>query len=645
MARAILAKPPAARASCALSGTPLPYESIDTPRFLPPLAPMGMPTQRVNASAQAPRGVAPRFIALRRVALLAATLVLTAAAWFAPYELFAGDGLTLLEIAGLVLFGPLFVGIACWFCSALAGFVLMATRRHEFLRLEHITPPARMPRTALLATIRNEDVAAVYARLRAMDAALARKGMSRAFDFFVLSDTNSDLLAHQETEHAAHAAAHNAGSAFYYRRRLDNAGRKAGNIADWVRRFGGGYDYMVVLDADSLMSAELLVGLAGAMEQRPDLGVLQTTPMGVGGETLFARNLQFGIRLYGRVATAGIAWWTGDESLYWGHNAIVRVEAFADAAALPRLPGAAPFGGEILSHDVVEGWFMRRAGWGVAMAPMLEGSFEECPPTLRDEAVRDRRWCQGNLQHLALMRARGLHWLARVQMLMAAMVYAAGPLWLAFIAAGVALRVQQGMPKPGEPWFGGSAAQILELHWSIVLTVVMLFGPKLMGAALILMDPKERRAFGGTASIFAGLAAEFVMSAVLAPMRMLFACRAVGEVLGGMDTGWGAQRRSAARAPWSEAWATYRWHTAIGLGVLAIAAPYSDLVIWMAPILFGLVCAVPLAVFTSSAAAGQVARRLGIFLTPEEVAPPSWLRRAERAPVATDAPAPSAALA
>ncbi|HRO02450.1 MAG TPA: glucans biosynthesis glucosyltransferase MdoH, partial [Terricaulis sp.] len=337
-----------------------------------------------------------------------ATLVLTAAAWMAPLELFIGEGLTALELAGLLLFGPLFVGISCWFCSALAGFVLMLARPRDFMRLENIPAPARTPRVAMLAPVRNEDIAAVYARLASMDAALQRKGQSRNFDFFVLSDSNEASLAREEEAQAKYAAAH-AASAFFYRRRTNNAERKAGNINDWVRNHGGAYDHMIVLDADSLMSADLLVGLANAMEARPDLGVLQTTPMGVGGETLFARHVQFGIRLYGRVATAGIAWWTGDESLYWGHNAIVRVRAFAEAAALPRLPGAAPFGGDILSHDVVEGWFMRRAGWAVAMAPMLEGSYEECPPTLVDEAVRDRRWCQGNLQHLSLLNARGLH--------------------------------------------------------------------------------------------------------------------------------------------------------------------------------------------------------------------------------------------
>jgi membrane glycosyltransferase len=608
------------------AGVHLPYDNFATPRFLPQQAPLAMPTQRASQPAWPSRGRTNPNMRWRRIALLACTLILTAAAWFAPFDLFAGDGLNAVEIAGLILFGPLFVGIACWFCSALAGFLLLVFRKREFLQLENIPTPLNPPRTAMLATIRNEDVAAVYARLRLMDQALARKGVSRNFDFFVLSDTNNDLIARHEVEEASRAHA-SGSSGFFYRRRLDNAGRKSGNVADWVRNFGADYEYMIILDADSLMSADLLTGLASAMEARPDLGVLQTTPMGVGGETLFARNLQFGIRLYGRVATAGIAWWSGDESLYWGHNAIVRTRAFAEAAGLPRLQGPAPFGGDILSHDVVEGWFMRRAGWGVAMAPMLDGSYEECPPTLVDEAIRDRRWCQGNLQHLGLLRATGLHWLSKVQMIMAAMVYAAGPLWLAFIAVGVTLRVAQGAPEAGEPWFQGSAEQILKLHWSIVLTVIMLFGPKMMGAFLILADRRERRAFGGTLAIGAGLAAEFVMSAVLAPLRMLFACRAVFETLAGVDTGWNAQRRRADGATWGDTWKAYRWQTAIGVATLLIAAPYSDLVIWMAPILFGLLFSAPLAMVTSSVTAGDIARRLGIFLTPEENAPPFALGR------------------
>jgi membrane glycosyltransferase len=240
------------------------------------------------------------------------------------------------------------------------------------------------------------------------------------------------------------------------------------------------------------------------------------------------------------------------------------------------------------------------------------------------------------------MRARGLGWLAKVQIAMAAMVYFAAPLWLAFLSAGIALRLEQGAPEPGEPWFSGSAEQLLELHWSIVLTVVMLFGPKVMGALLILARPEERRAFGGGFAVIAGLLGELVMSAVLAPMRMLFTCRAVAETLLGYDSGWNSQRRSADAAPWSEAWRACWWHTAIGVFVLALAAPYSDLVIWTAPILFGLVFSVPLTVLTSSTQAGMLAASAGVFLTPEEVAPPAVMA-ADAARPETVAPTPEQA--
>jgi membrane glycosyltransferase len=618
----------------------LPYDHATTPHILPPPATLAMPTQPVSQPAQARRWHEYTPMWLRRTGLFAATFLLTFAAFMAPYDLFAGEGFTWIEVAALVLFGPLFIGISCWFCSALAGFFLLATRRGGFFKVEDIHG-ASHKRTALLAVVRNEDVAAVYARLRAMDNALARKGLSSQFDFFVLSDTNKELVAAQEGLAAANAAA-SSHSAFYYRRRAINHGRKSGNVADWVRNFGGAYEYMIVLDADSLMSAELLQALPVYMDARPDLGVLQTIPMGMAGETLFARHMQFGIRLYGRVASAGVAWWTGAEGLFWGHNAILRTRAFAANAGLPRLEGAPPFGGEILSHDVIESMFMRRAGWGVEMAPLLEGSYEQCPPTLVDEAIRDRRWCQGNLQHLGLMRARGLGWLAKVQIAMAAMVYFAAPLWLAFLSAGIALRLEQGAPEPGEPWFSGSAEQLLELHWSIVLTVVMLFGPKVMGALLILARPEERRAFGGGFAVIAGLLGELVMSAVLAPMRMLFTCRAVAETLLGYDSGWNSQRRSADAAPWSEAWRACWWHTAIGVFVLALAAPYSDLVIWTAPILFGLVFSVPLTVLTSSTQAGMLAASAGVFLTPEEVAPPAVMA-ADAARPETVAPTPEQA--
>ena len=611
---------------------------------LPADAPLLMPDQPVSRAAARPRWrTSPRLV-WRRTALFAATLGLTVAAFMAPFDLFAGDGFTPVEAVGLLLFGPLFVGISCWFCSATVGFVLLATGRDAAPSLQDLPPPIAGRRTALLAVVRNENVAAVYARLRAMDQSLRARGAAAAFDFFVLSDSSDQAIAAQEAVHAAQMDAVTA-CAFYYRRRGSNERRKAGNVADWVRRFGGAYDYMVVLDADSLMSADVLIGLTGWMDARPDLGVIQTVPAAVRGETLFARHIQFGMRLYGRIAAAGMAWWTDRESLHWGHNAIIRTCAFAEAAGLPRLPGEAPFGGDVLSHDVVEGWLMRRAGWGIIMAHGLDGSYEETPPTLMDNATRDARWCQGNLQHLALLNAQGLHWINRLQIVMAAMVYISAPLWFAFLSVGMILRLEQGLPDAGEPWFSGGAERILTLHWSIVLTAVMLFGPKLMGAALILSRPQERAAYGGGWRLLAGLCAELVMSAVLAPLHMLSSCRAVFETLMGRDGGWRTQRRRVGETPWSEAWRTYGWQTGIGVTLLVIAAPYSDLVIWMAPILVGLVFAAPIAALSASVGVGALARAMGLFMTPDELMTPALLRSVSVEDVAPDAPAGAEAAA
>ena len=219
----------------------------------------------------------------------------------------------------------------------------------------------------------------------------------------------------------------------------DNHERKAGNIADWVRRFGGAYPQMLILDADSLMTGDTIVRLAGAMERNPDVALIQTLPMIVNGNTLFARMQQFAGRVYGPVIAHGVAWWHGAESNYWGHNAIIRTRAFAEHAGLPELRGPKPFGGTVLSHDFVEAALMRRGGWALHMVPGLAGSYEEGPPSLTDMLVRDRRWCQGNLQHGAVLPARGLHWVSRWHLLMGIGHYFTSPMWAMLMLVGLAI--------------------------------------------------------------------------------------------------------------------------------------------------------------------------------------------------------------
>src|SRR5690606_17058820 len=179
--------------------------------------------------------------------------------------------------------------------------------------------------------------------------------------------------------------------------------------------------------------------LARRMAANPEVALIQVPPRPIGRSSLFARFQQFSAALVGRTAAEGQSFWQLGEGNYWGHNAILRISAFAGSCGLPQLPGRRPFGGAILSHDFVEAALLRRAGWKVWMAPELGGSWEEPPPNLITFAARDRRWCQGNLQHAAIVPAEGLHALSRLHLVMGILAYLAAPLWLLFLAGGLLL--------------------------------------------------------------------------------------------------------------------------------------------------------------------------------------------------------------
>nr|WP_238322525.1 glycosyltransferase family 2 protein [Kordiimonas gwangyangensis] len=78
------------------------------------------------------------------------------------------------------------------------------------------------------------------------------------------------------------------------------------------------------------------------------------------------------------------------------------------------LKGNAPFGGHVISHDFIEAALLRRAGWSVRFDTDLNETYEEAPPSVSDVITRDRRWCQGNLQHIKFLFARGLAFTTRM---------------------------------------------------------------------------------------------------------------------------------------------------------------------------------------------------------------------------------------
>jgi membrane glycosyltransferase len=481
----------------------------------------------------------------------------------------------------------------------------------------------------------NEDVRRVFAGLRATYESLVRTGEIGAFDFFVLSDSNDpDTCVAELDAWNALRDELDAGERLFYRRRTRRVKRKSGNIDDFCRRWGARYRYMVVLDADSVMSGDCLVTLARLMDANPGAGIIQTSPNAAGRNTLHARAQQFASQVYGPLFTAGLHYWQLGESHYWGHNAIIRLEPFIRHCVLAPLPGRGALSGEILSHDFVEAALMRRAGYGVWIAYDLAGSYEQTPPNLLDEIKRDRRWCQGNLMNARLLFAHGLHPVHRTVFLTGALAYLSAPLWLGFLVLSTWMLVTHGtadpqyfvMPHQLFPlWPSWRPEHALALA---VAVATLLFLPKLLAA--LLAGLRGSTAYGGASALIVSVLAEMVLSALLAPVRMLFHARFVVAALAGWSVQWNSPARSDEGTSWTEATRRHGLQTLLGIGWVAVVgfeAP--DFLPWMAPVAAGLVLAIPLSVLTSRSDLGAAARRLGLFLTPAELRSPRELVAAE----------------
>ena len=607
--------------------------------YLPAEAPLAMPVRLLGAAppnSKAPASSPPR-IGLRRFFVIGASIAMTAAAAREMVLVLNVGGITLLELVILGMFVSLFAWIALAFFTSLAGFVSVLKGRPGL----DIDPGPALPslrgRTALLMPVYNEAPMRVMAGLQVIHQSLVETGQRELFDIFILSDT-TDADAWIAEEAAFLALRERVGGAgLYYRRRAKNFERKAGNIAEWVARFGGAYPQLLILDADSVMTGSAIVKLVGAMERDPAIGLIQSLPLIVGGASLFARMQQFAGRVYGPLIAHGIAWWHGAEGNYWGHNAVIRTQAFADAAGLPTLAGRKPFGGHILSHDFVEAALLRRAGWGIHMVPGLPGSYEEGPTSLPDMAVRDRRWCQGNLQHLAVLPGRGLHWVSRMHLLMGVGSYITAPIWLMFLLAGVLLSLQARFLPPDYFPQGRSlfptwpVIDPVRSMWLFIGTMAVLLVPKLFAWIALLFDPVARRGCGGALAALASIVCETLISGLLAPITMLRQSRDIVSILAGRDGGWQPQRRDGGglvlRDLVSEYWFATLFGAAMGLAAFLVSPSLS---LWMLPVWMGLMLAVPTVAVTAGRGAGALLRSMRLLSIPEERVPPPVLgRRAE----------------
>jgi membrane glycosyltransferase len=473
----------------------------------------------------------------------------------------------------------------------------------------------------------------VSRHLQELLAGLDRIEAAAAFDVVVLSDSHAPDAIAAERFAVAELRARQGSTRLLYRRRRRNTGRKAGNLGEWCRRHGGAYEFMVVLDADSQMSADTLVRLALAMEDHPDAGLMQTVPTLLPGRTFFGRMQAFSAALHAPVIGRGLAFWHGPSSNYWGHNAILRVAAFCATARLPRLRGRAPLGGEILSHDFVEAALLRRSGWKVYLLPGLAGTREDAPQTLLDYALRDRRWCQGNLQHARVLPARGLVAMSRLHLLTGIMSYAAAPCWMAMLVLGAVL-----LPSAADPQAGGwvSAGLLGGL-------VALLLGTRLCGLLSLCARPELR---GRWPRVTLSAVLETLLVALLAPVHMVTHTLALWQILVlRRDAGWQAQRRGDGMPALRAQCAGYLPHMLVALIGGSLFLALGALTPWLAPVFGVLLLAPGIAVWLSSLRAGTLAARLRWFELPQTAldALPSLPRPAEREPDPVHLPPPALA--
>ena len=543
-----------------------------------------------------------------------------------------------LQTSILLLFAILFCWVSAGFWTALMGFWQLVTGRDRYsisastVGDEPIAPEAR---TALVMPIANEDVARVFAGLRATYESVVATGHIDRFDVFILSDSNDpDKCVAEQKAWLDLCEAVGGHGRIFYRQRRRRVKRKSGNIDDFCRRWGSQYRYMVVLDADSVMSGDCLTRLVQLMEANPKAGIIQTAPKASGMDTLYARLQQFATRVYGPLFTAGLHFWQLGESHYWGHNAIIRIEPFMKHCALAPLPGKGAFAGAILSHDFVEAALMRRAGWGVWIAYDLQGSYEELPPNLLDELKRDRRWCHGNLMNFRLFLVKGMHPVHRAVFLTGVMSYLSAPLWFLFLVLSTALLA---VHKLMEPQYFFQPKQLFPVwpQWrpdeAIALfstTLVLLFLPKLLSVILIWIQGAKE--FGGKFRLLISMLLEMLFSVLLAPVRMIFHTVFVTAAFLGWSVQWKSPQRDDDATPWHEALNRHGSQVILGV-VWTLGVAYLDagFLWWLSPIVISLVLSIPVSVFSSRAGYGIAARRHQLFLIPEEYAPPRELQATE----------------
>ncbi|MFT9215416.1 MAG: glucans biosynthesis glucosyltransferase MdoH [Acetobacter malorum] len=586
----------------------------------------------------------PAVVERRRRVSLITTLFLTVSLTLLADATLTAEHITpLLKTAYLLLYSIMSYFMIATFAKLAIGswHALRGPAGNPWHPAHSATEPRPDARVAVLFPVYHEDPARVVAGMIATAQSICRYAPEHTqhYEFFLLSDSRkpgyriAELAALNQAQEACPDIL------FHYRWRTSNDHAKLGNVIDFCRRWGKAYEYMLVMDADSLMKGNTIHQLLRMMEGNHRLGILQTNPTPILRESFFGRMQQFAGRLYGSAFSYSLqAMYMGHAS-YIGHNALIRTQAFIDHCILPDLPGKTPWGGKPLSHDIIEAALMARAGYEVWFLPDMGGSYEEIPANILGFLIRERRWMQGNLQHARFLFLEGLKPLHRENFLSGFMGYMSAPLWAAFLiisAASMVSYLQTGRLAEG------TIAQIeVPSIMMLAASVVFLFSPRILAICLNIKREKSYL-FGGKNKLVLSTLAETVFSFFFAPLMMAFISRFVWFWVKRKSISWGTQQRDDEALPWAICFRHFGWTSAVGIiatailfyqlqkvpaqaiALLSVASGHwlrpESMFIWFFPILAGLGASVLIARVTSRTF--PFLKKAGWFMIPEEVIVP-----------------------
>lgn len=510
---------------------------------------------------------------------------------------------------------------------------------HPIHRARPLDPGTRV---AVLLPVYHEDPRRFGAALGAMWEDLRNYEEAPAFDFFVLSDSRKVNSVVQE-EWIVHVLSERyPDGRFIYRHRSVNVFAKLGNIADFLRRWGDEYKYMVMLDADSIMPAESMIKMAQIMDGNPRIGIVQAYLSMVFRNTVYARISKFVSAFTLKIGFYGQYFLYLGQGYYYGHNAVIRTSAFIEHCGLPILRKRGPWAeGKPLSHDYVEAALLEGAGYEIWSLPEID-SFEELPTNLIDDMQREMRWMYGSLTYLRVFLISRISTLYKARLFTSAVNYF-NPLlgWIFFLMGVFGLRYV--FENPARTY--SIMARYEPIFIFSLLFLVISIVAKMMLPIIYHVKMQTTHLFGGIGKMVWSYLLYFIYSLAMGPIYMAQFTRMLYHWARGEKMHWGEQNRDDRALTWSESFQHFWWMSALGLGLYWLVVNYVfsvdtvavqtalhlskwALLFWYVPLLLGLITSVWLVRFLSREA--QLMERMGWFKSPQEVEPHFVLERTQQ---------------